>query len=118
MPDDNFYQKVTPRTEILETLINDLIMVEPAMLYASEISQSVERMNRGAVQGLIARMALTLGGYTLMPDYTNPASPGEIRRMKEDNYLDYYEIANTYCRKLRDSGKHTLANTDFLQVFK
>ena len=86
------------------------------MLYASEISQSVERMNRGAVQGLIARMALTLGGYTLMPDYTNPASPGEIRRMKEDNYLDYYEIANTYCRKLRDSGKHTLANTDFLQV--
>ena len=51
MPDDNFYQKVTPRTEILETLINDLIMVEPAMLYASEISQSVERMNRGAVKG-------------------------------------------------------------------
>lgn len=116
MPDDNFYQGVTSRTEILETLINDLIAVEPGMLYASEMSQSVERMNRGAVQGLIARIALTLGGYTLMPDYANPSFPGTIERV--ENYIDYYEIANTYCRKLRDSRKHTLANTDFLQVFK
>lgn len=116
MPDDNFYQGVTSRTEILETLINDLVAVEPGMLYASEMSQSVERMNRGAVQGLIARIALTLGGYTLMPDYANPSFPGTIERV--ENYIDYYEIANTYCRKLRDSRKHTLANTDFLQVFK
>ena len=116
MPDDNFYQEVTPRTEILETLIEDLIAVEPGMQYASEITQSVERMNRGAVQGLIARMALTLGGYMLVPDYNDPSSPGQITRV--DNYLDYYQIANTYCRKLRDSRKHTLANTDFLQVFK
>lgn len=116
MPDDNFYQSVTPRTEILETLINDLITVEPSMLYASEMSQSVERMNRGAVQGLIARLALTLGGYMLVPDYNDPSSSGRITRI--DNYMEYYKIANTYCRKLRDSGKHTLANSDFLQVFK
>ena len=88
MPDDNFYQEVTPRTEILETLIEDLIAVEPGMQYASEITQSVERMNRGAVQGLIARMALTLGGYMLVPDYNDPSSPGQITRV--DNYMDYY----------------------------
>ena len=44
MPDDNFYQGVTSRTEILETLINDLIAVEPGMLYASEMSQSVSKL--------------------------------------------------------------------------
>ncbi|MCL1943782.1 MAG: RagB/SusD family nutrient uptake outer membrane protein [Candidatus Azobacteroides sp.] len=111
---DDFYQGVTNRNEILSWLINDLIDAEPAMFYASEISQSIERFNRGAVQGFIARMSLARGGYSLYPDYNNPSAPGEMKR--PDDYLEYYRIANTYARKLQTSGKHGLLSS-FAQVF-
>jgi hypothetical protein len=112
--DDNFYQGATGRNEILAYLINDLIAAEPAMLYASELPQSIERFNRGAVQAFIARMALARGGYSLYPDHSNPSAPGEMKR--PDDYLDYYRIANTCARKLQESGKHRLISS-FAQVF-
>ncbi len=112
---DDFYQPVTDRDTILDFLIRDLIEAEPGMLYCSELNESCERMNRSAVQALIARLALTRGGWALRPDYDDPTAPGTMRRA--DNYLDYYRIANTYCRKLRDEGRHAL-NTSFEDVFR
>lgn len=112
---DDFYQGVTSRDTILDFLIRDLIDAEPAMLYASEIGETCERINRGAVQGLIARMALTRGGYALYPDYDDPSFPGTMRR--DENYLEYYRIANTYARKLRESGRHMLSSS-FADVFR
>lgn len=112
---DDFYLGVTLRDSILSYLINDLIEVEPRMMYASQLAESIERINRGAVQGLIARIALTRGGYSLYPDYNNPSSPGEMKR--PDDHEKYYEIANKYARKLRDSHMHSLLST-FDQVFK
>lgn len=112
---DDFYQPVTSRDTILDYLLQDLIAAEPAMLYASEIAETCERMNRGAVQALIARIALTRGGWALYPDYNDPSFPGTMKR--PDNYLDYYRIANTYARKLRDENHHSLASS-FADVFK
>lgn len=114
MHGDNFYIGTTDRDEILSYLIDDLKNAEPSMLYAAEISERVERFNRGAVQGLIARMALTRGGWSLRPDLNNPSAPGEMKR--PDDYLKYYEIARDYCKKLIESKQHSLG-TSYKEVF-
>lgn len=112
---DDFYQGVTDRNIILDSLLNELIAAEPTMLYASEMAEACERFNRGAMQGLIARMALVRGGWALYPDYNDPTNPGTMKR--DENYRKYYEIANTYARKLRDSGRHALVSS-FADVFR
>lgn len=112
--DDNFYIAPTDRDEILSYLIEDLMAAEPGMLYASELTETCERMNRGAVQALIARLALTRGGWALRPNESNPSDPGKMERAED--YLEYYRIANTYARKLYESGKHSLG-LSYRQVF-
>lgn len=111
---DNFYIPQTDRDSILTYIINDLIAAEPYMLPAAEIPEGIERISQQAVQGLIARIALTRGGWSLRPDYNDPASPGEMKRPTD--YLDYYVIANKYANKVYESGKNKL-NFTFKDVF-
>ena len=101
---DNFYLPRTDRDTILTNVINDLIAVESDMYYADQMSEGIERMNRGFVQGLIARIALTRGGYSLHSD-----AGGSLSMKRNDaDYIHYYQIANTYCKKLVVSNKHAL----------
>jgi hypothetical protein len=109
---DNFYLTRTDRDTILTNVINDLIAVEPDMYYADQMTEGIERMNRGFVQGLIARLALTRGGYSLRSD----AGGAMSMKRNETDYKHYYEVANTYCKKLVASGKHTL-EPSFKTVF-
>ena len=111
---DDFYIAPTDRDEILAYLIDDLIDAEPGMFYASEIAEACERMNRGAVQALIARLSLTRGGWALRPNADDVSDPG--RMVRPDDYEKYYRIANTYARKLYESGKHSLG-LSYKQVF-
>ncbi|WP_114778757.1 RagB/SusD family nutrient uptake outer membrane protein [Botryobacter ruber] len=105
---DDFYKPRTSRYEILSYIIQDLIGVEPNMMWAEQVPFGVERMNREFIMGLIARIALTRGGYSLHPDMT---------MKRNDDYLEYYQIANTYTKKLRDLKPHIL-NPSFAQVFR
>ena len=109
---NNFYLPRTDRDTILTNVINDLIAVEPDMYYADQMSEGIERMNRGFVQGLIARLALTRGGYSLRSD----AGGAMSMKRNETDFTHYYEVANTYCKKLVASNKHTL-NPSFKTVF-
>jgi hypothetical protein len=104
---DEFYLPRTGRDSILSFLIEDLINVEPKMLWAQELDFGIERINREFVMGLIARLALMRGGYWLYADMT-------MRR--KDDYLKYYKIANDYCKKLISLKPHTLTPS-FAQVF-
>lgn len=88
---DNFYLPRTGRDSILTFLINDLISIEPSMQWADQLDFGIERVNREYVIGMIARLALMRGGYWLYPDMT---------MKRKDDYLDYYKIANEYCKKL------------------
>jgi len=110
---DNFYMPRTDRDTILTHVINDLIAVEPDMYYADQMSEGIERMNRGFVQGLIARLSLARGGYALRSD------AGTVMSMKrnETDYKNYYQIANKYCKMLVASSKHKLEPV-FDNIFK
>jgi starch-binding outer membrane protein, SusD/RagB family len=105
---DNFFQPRTGRDTILTNCINDLIAIEPDMMWAEQLDFGIERINREFVIGMIARMSLMRGGYWLY---------GDMQMRRKDDYLKYYEIANTYCKKLVELKPHTLT-ADFGQIFR
>ncbi len=95
---------VVDREEIQKALIADLQKAAPGM--ASTASTTVERCSKEFAQGLIARIALTAGGYSLRPNTAEPKSYGTMRR--PDNYLDYYRTAMQYADSVISSGTHQL----------
>lgn len=104
---DNFYLSRTGRDTILSFLIDDLRKAEEGMQWASDLDFGIERINREFVLGMIARLSLMRGGYWLYPD---------LQMRRKSDYLDYYKIANDYCKKLIELKPHTL-NTDFKKIF-
>lgn len=103
---DNFYLARTSRDSVLTFLINDLIDIEPKMSWADELDFGIERINREFVIGFIARLSMMRAGYWMQPDQT---------MKRQDDYLTYYQIANTYAKKLVDLKPRPLP--DFATVF-
>lgn len=103
---DNFYLPRTSRDTILSFLIDDLIDIEPSMYWAEALDFGIERVNREFVIGMIARLSLMRGGYWLYPDMT---------MQRKGDYLEYYQIANDYCKKLAELKPRGLA--DYATVF-
>lgn len=102
---------VTDRIEILNKLIEDIKTVADDMKDPSALSEGVERISRQAAYAMIARLAMTAGGWYLAPDGD---TYGKMTR--ESNYLDYYTIARDYAKKVMDSNAHSLTK-DYYKVF-
>ncbi len=111
---DNYVMAVEDREVIQKTLINDLKEVATYMNYAADQSDGVERVSKEFCQAMIARIALTCGGYSLRPDKNDVTNYGTM--MRPDNYKEYYQIAKTYCEEVINSGTHSLV-LPFNQVF-
>jgi hypothetical protein len=90
-PTAEFYIPRTDRNEILEVLIQDLIDIEEKMKWSDQTQFGIEQVNREYALGMIARLALQRGGYYLTPSLTME---------REGSYLDYYQIAREYSKKL------------------
>ncbi len=107
---ENFFLPKTGRDSILSFLVEDLMSIEPDMLWADQNSGGIEYVNREYTIGMIARLSLMRGGYWLKPDLTmhDPNTEAAIRKK-------YYEIANTYCKKLVNLKPRPLGN--YAQVF-
>ncbi|MDE5693774.1 MAG: RagB/SusD family nutrient uptake outer membrane protein [Duncaniella sp.] len=102
---------VTDRIEILDKCIEDLRSVADGMKDPANMSEGIERVSRQAAYGIIARLAMTAGGWYLAPDGD---TYGKMTRAA--NYLDYYTIARDYAKKVKDSNIHSL-NKDYYKVF-
>ncbi|MCM1077129.1 MAG: RagB/SusD family nutrient uptake outer membrane protein [Bacteroides sp.] len=105
---------VTDRHQILDDMISDLQTIAPKMKSTANISDGVERIGQELAYSLIARLALTAGGYTLMPDKQDTKSYGKMER--PTNYLDYYRTAMEAADKVIKSGTHSLSKS-YPQVF-
>ncbi|MEI6754098.1 MAG: RagB/SusD family nutrient uptake outer membrane protein [Paludibacter sp.] len=105
---DNFNIPKTDRDSIYEFLIKDLASVEDYVPWMTE-THTAERVNKGFVKGLRARMALAYAGYSLRNKTL------ETRRGRY--WQDYYKIANLECKEIVDSKKHNL-NPSFINIFK
>lgn len=95
------------RNVILSAVIQDMIDIEEKMMWADELQYGIEQINREYTLGMIARLALQRGGYFLKPD---------LSMARESDYLEYYEIARDYTKKLMTLKDRELPK-DFKQVF-
>jgi hypothetical protein len=95
------------RDTILSRVIRDMIACEGNMMWADQLPYGIEQINREYTIGMIARLALQRGGYSLKPDLT---------MTRASDYLIYYQIANQYTRKLITLKDRELPR-DFRQIF-
>lgn len=104
---DGFVIPVVDREEVQRKLIEDLEWIAPKM--TSSTTTTVERASREFAWSLIARIALTAGGYSLHPDKSNASSYGIMRRPTD--YQQYYRIVKEYTEKVIQSNSHSLGSS-------
>ncbi|MES2274925.1 MAG: RagB/SusD family nutrient uptake outer membrane protein [Bacteroidota bacterium] len=103
----------TDRDVIYDHIIADLKTAEDLVPWRTDVNRD-ERITKGAVKGLRARIALFRGGYSLR----NASSQME----RKADYLTYYQIALSECTDLlarRDQHTLNVANSNgFQTLFK
>ena len=109
---DNYVIPVMNREEIQTKLIQDLESIAEKM--SSSSVTSVERASKEYAWSLIARIALTAGGYSLHPDENNPKNYGVMKRPVD--YQSFYRIAKNYTDKVIQSNVHSLGSS-YSEVF-
>jgi hypothetical protein len=97
---------------LYDHLIADLKIAEDLVPWRNDIpsigDQVDERITKGAVKGLRARIALFRGGFALR-------QTGGMQR--GSNYQSYYQIAKDECNDIINSGQHAL-NPSFKALWK
>lgn len=118
--------KCVSRDEVLDYQLSELKRVEPMMYRLGQGGITAERFSRTFVQGLIGRIALYAGGYSLRRtdfdygDVTFEDNTGDFVRtyrncmyVRRSDWQDYYQIANQYLKAcVQDPGSALLITTD------
>lgn len=100
------------RDSTYDKILADLLTAKAMLPWRTEVARN-ERITKGAVMALRARIALFRGGYSLRG--TGP-SLGTMKR--SDDYKKYYQIAKDECSELMTNrGQHDL-NPNFIDVWK
>ncbi len=109
---NNPFPARTDRDTLYNHLIADLKIAEDLVPWRSDVTSIGdavdERLTKGAVKGLRARIALFRGGYALRSD-------GTIKRNAD--YATYYQIARDECNDIISSGQHAL-NPSYKSLWK
>jgi hypothetical protein len=115
---DNIYQAKTDRDTIYDHLLSDLRQAEDLVPWRTEVGTvgdgMDERITKGAVKGLRARIALYRGGYSLR----RASSTYGQKMARPADYKTWYQVAKDECDSLmRRRDQHTL-NASFKALFK
>ncbi|TDE15420.1 RagB/SusD family nutrient uptake outer membrane protein [Dyadobacter psychrotolerans] len=106
---DLFLEK-TDRDVIYDHVLEDLKLAATLVPWRNEGGiANDERITKGAVKALRAKIALFRGGYSLRTE-------SNLMERRVD-YLTYYQIARDECKEIIESSKHAL-NPSFLALFK
>lgn len=101
------------RDTLYNQILNDLLTAESVVPWKSELASIGdpidERITKGIVKGLRARIALFRGGYSLR-------NTSKVMERTSD-YLTYYQIARDECNDIINSGQHTL-NPSYRSLWK
>ena len=102
----------TDRDTIYNRLLADLKIAADLVPWRNELAAigdpMDERITKGTVKGLRAKIALFRGGYALRSD-------GNMKRNAD--YLTYYQIAKDECNEIMSSNQHAL-NPSFRALWK
>jgi len=107
----NFLLPATDRDTIMDHLISDLQEAEQYVPWVGtgEYS-STERITKGFIKGLVARICLARGGYALR---NKPGYPTE----RGSDWQKYYQIADNECESIITNGTHKL-NPSYINIWK
>ncbi|MDR1336972.1 MAG: RagB/SusD family nutrient uptake outer membrane protein [Tannerella sp.] len=106
--EDNFNLERTDREAVYDRIVADFREAIPALPWHDEMAAFDGRLTRGAAIGLLARVYLFRGGYSLRQD-------GTVRRPA--NYRDCYRETLNLTEQIIASGRHGL-NDSYEQVFR
>jgi starch-binding outer membrane protein, SusD/RagB family len=97
------FPKRTDRDSLYDKILSDLKTAEDLVPWRNEVASigdpQDERITKGTVKGLRARIALARGGYSLRQD-------GNIKRTAD--YKTFYQIARDETNDIITSGQHSL----------
>ncbi|MVN21341.1 RagB/SusD family nutrient uptake outer membrane protein [Mucilaginibacter arboris] len=113
VPSADMPSLVIPKTDrdvIYDHILNDLKTAEDIVPWRTDVATRDERITKGAVKGLRARIALFRGGYSLR------TTSGMMER--KSDYLTYYQIAKDECSDLMNHREQHTLNTSFQNLFK
>jgi len=100
----NLFLEKTDRDTIYNHILDDLKTAEDLVPWRSGVAAlgdaEDQRLTKGSVKGLRARIALFRGGYSLR------RSSNKMER--DADYLDYYKIADQECADIIASKEHSL----------
>lgn len=105
----NLFIEASDRDSTYDKILADLALAKDLVPWRTEAGPRNERITKGAVKALRARIALARGGYSLRGN-------GQMERRSD--YLNYYKIARDECADLmarRD--QHTL-NPSFEDIWR
>jgi hypothetical protein len=105
--DQNFSLPNGDRNQALTALIADLATAEKLVPYRSGAGVVNERITKGAVKALRARIALQRGGYALINNTMT----------RQTDYLDYYRIARQECLELMARRSEHNLNPSFSDLW-
>lgn len=109
--DDKWYPTRTSRDVIYDHIIADLQQAVEWMPWKSQLALNTnERLNKQSILGVLARIALHAGGYSLRWDLaTNDPSTLKVSRRPDDaRVTELYKIADDACRQIIERGENSL----------
>ncbi|MCH5345467.1 MAG: RagB/SusD family nutrient uptake outer membrane protein [Muribaculaceae bacterium] len=109
--DDKWYPTRTSRDVIYDHIIADLQQAVEWMPWRSELDQVTnERLNKQSILGVLARIALHAGGYSLRWDLetNSPSSLKVERRPDQAKVTEFYQIAEKACKQIIDRNENSL----------
>ncbi|OIR00111.1 SusD family protein [mine drainage metagenome] len=105
--------KRVDRDTLYNHILNDLLIAENLVPWRSELAAigdpMDERITKGTVKALRARIALFRGGYSLRN--------ATATMSRSSDYLTYYQIARSECNDIINSGQHAL-NPSYKSLWK
>ena len=105
----NLFIPSTNRDSTYDKLIADLAIAKDLVPWRTDAGPRNERITKGAVKALRAKLALFRGGYSLR-------SNGQMERRAD--YLTYYQIAKQECEELiANRNQHDL-NPNYEDIWK
>lgn len=109
----NPFPSRTDRDSLYDKILSDLETAENLVPWRNELGSigdpMDERITKGTVKGVRARIALFRGGYSLRQ------ASGTMERRSD--YLTFYQIAKDECNEIINSGQHNL-NPDYKNIWK
>ena len=107
-PDQNFQLPNSDRNQTLTKLIADLLVAEKLVPWRSQSGLLSERLTKGGIKALRARLALQRGGYALKDRTMTRAT----------DYLDYYAIARQECADIMARRTDHTLNPSFSDLWR